>query len=89
MRRLLLLSTSTVFGRGFLEYCDAELSGFLADIDRVLFVPFARPSGLSHDDYTAKVRQALARFETEGGSAFFWFVEQAELLGLFVFVYWL
>lgn len=61
MRRLLLLSTSTVFGHGFLEYCDSELNDFLEGVGRLVFVPYARPGGISHDEYTGKVRTALGR----------------------------
>lgn len=53
-RRLLLISTSTLHGSGYLEYCADEISSFLADRDRLLFVPFARPSGITHDEYTKK-----------------------------------
>jgi dipeptidase E len=65
MRRLLLLSTSTVYGRGFLEYCDDELRGFLGGVGRLVFVPYAQPSGVSHDQYTKRVRAALARLDVD------------------------
>ena len=58
--RILLLSTSTVFGSGYLEYAEAEVRDFLGKIKRVLFVPFAL-----HDQtaYAARVR---AHFVTMG-----------------------
>jgi dipeptidase E len=62
-RRLLLISTSTVHGSGYLEYCANDIRSFLDGIDPVLFVPYARPGGMSHDVYTAKARE---RFEAMG-----------------------
>ena len=53
-RRLLLLSTSTVFGSGYLEYAKDELADFLDGVSRVLFVPFALHD---HDGYARKVRE--------------------------------
>jgi dipeptidase E len=58
-QRLLLLSTSTLFGGGYLEYAEAEIRDFLADVERVLFVPFALHD---RDAYTAKVQVAFSRF---------------------------
>lgn len=58
-RRILLLSTSTVFGSGYLAYAESEIRAFLGDVRRVLFVPFALHD---HEGYAAKVREAFARF---------------------------
>ncbi len=41
MSRLLLLSTSTVHGHGYLGYCTDAVRGFLGGVERVLFVPYA------------------------------------------------
>ena len=57
--RLLLISTSTVHGSGYLEYCIEAIGAFLRGTSKVLFVPYARPSGITYDEYTAKAR---ARF---------------------------
>jgi dipeptidase E len=56
-RRILLLSTSTVFGSGYLEYAGAEVRDFLGEIRRVLFVPFAL---LDRDGYAATVSARFA-----------------------------
>ena len=58
-RRLLLLSTSTVFGSGYLAYAEPEIREFFGDVTRVLFVPFALHD---HDTYAAKVRARFAEF---------------------------
>lgn len=58
-RRILLLSTSTVFGTGYLAYAESEIRAFLGDLKQVLFVPFALHD---HDGYAAKVRAQFAAF---------------------------
>ncbi|SHG08323.1 dipeptidase E [Chryseobacterium sp. OV279] len=53
---IILASTSTIFGGEYLEYLREELIQLYKGIDEIIFVPFARPGGISHDDYTAKAR---------------------------------
>lgn len=53
---IILASTSTLFGGEYLEYLREELIQLYAGIDEIIFVPFARPGGISHDEYTAKAR---------------------------------
>lgn len=60
---LLLISNSTLHGSGYLDHCATEISSFLKDTSNVLFVPFARPGGISHEAYTEIARK---RFETLG-----------------------
>lgn len=55
--KILLLSTSTVHGKPYLEYCNDLLSEYYSGISNLLFIPFARPSGISHEDYTQKVSE--------------------------------
>lgn len=59
MRRILLLSTSTVHGTGYMEYAVPYLDEFLGDIREILFVPYARPGGMSHDAYAQLFRDRL------------------------------
>lgn len=61
-RRILLLSTSTVFGSGYLDYAEAEVREFLGHVRRVLFVPYALHD---RDGYAAKVRGRYAKFGYE------------------------
>lgn len=49
---ILLASTSALYGEKFLEYLRPQLQQLYKDIDEILFVPFARPDGMSHDAYT-------------------------------------
>ncbi|TZF98884.1 dipeptidase PepE (plasmid) [Chryseobacterium panacisoli] len=53
---IILASTSTLFGGEYLEYLREELVQLYKGIDEIVFIPFARPGGMSHDDYTAKAR---------------------------------
>jgi dipeptidase E len=57
VRRLVLISTSTVFGTRYLEHAQRELAGLLAGVSRVLFVPHALKD---RDGYLAKAREAFA-----------------------------
>ncbi|MDM1292917.1 dipeptidase PepE [Sphingobacterium sp. N143] len=59
LHNLLVVSTSTIYGSEFLAYIKDDFVKFI-QADELLFVPFARPSGISFDDYTAKVKGALA-----------------------------
>lgn len=54
---ILLASTSTLYGGEYLEYLTEEIQKLFKEIDEVLFIPFARPSGISHEDYTEKAAQ--------------------------------
>ncbi|MDR6736043.1 dipeptidase PepE [Sphingobacterium sp. 2149] len=56
--KLLVVSTSTIYGSEFLEYIKHDFVEFIQS-DELLFIPFARPSGISFDAYTAKVQEAL------------------------------
>lgn len=57
---LILVSTSTLYGGKYLEYLQEEIRELFAGIDEIIFIPFARPGGLSHDDYTEKAREFFA-----------------------------
>src|SRR4051812_22014629 len=39
--RVLLISSSKVYGTGYLDHAEGEIRDFLGDVKRVLFVPFA------------------------------------------------
>lgn len=58
---VLLASTSTLFGGNYLEYLTEEIKELYKGIDEILFIPFARPSGISHEDYTAKASEFFAK----------------------------
>ncbi|SDL46311.1 dipeptidase PepE [Chryseobacterium taihuense] len=58
---IILASTSTLFGGNYLEYLKEELIELYDGIDEIIFIPFARPGGISHQEYTQK---AQSFFET-------------------------
>jgi dipeptidase E len=58
--RILLISNSTVHGRGYLDHAEEELKNFLGNAKRILFFPFALAD---HAGYAAK---ATARFAEMG-----------------------
>jgi len=60
---IILASTSTLFGGTYLEYLKAELIHLFTGIDEIIFIPYARPGGISYQEYTAK---AKAFFSTIG-----------------------
>ena len=64
-RRILLLSTSTVHGSGFLEYCSQEIADHFQGCGNILFVPYASPGGMSYDDYTDLVARQFAMLDLE------------------------
>ncbi len=61
MKKLLIASTSTVHGKGYLEYILPELSVFFKGINEILFIPYARPSGLSYEAYTDIAKKGFAK----------------------------
>lgn len=52
MKKLIIASTSTVHGSSYLDYILDELSLFFSETDEILFIPYARPGGITHDEYT-------------------------------------
>lgn len=61
MKQLLIASTSTIHDSGYLEYLIDELKVFFKNCNTILFIPYARPGGISHDDYTEKAREAFSK----------------------------
>lgn len=64
-RRVLLLSTSTVHGSGFLEYCSQEIADHFQGCGSILFVPYASPGGMRYDDYTDLVARRFAMIDLD------------------------
>lgn len=65
MKNLIIASTSTLHEGGYLEYLLPELQLHFKNRKTILFIPFARPGGISHDEYTLKVRTAFAGINLE------------------------
>lgn len=63
MKNLIIASTSTVYGKPYLSYLFDELKVLYQNIDEILFVPYARPGGLTYEDYTLKVAEAFKNID--------------------------
>ncbi|KAB1153203.1 dipeptidase PepE [Tenacibaculum aiptasiae] len=61
MKKLIIASTSTVHGSGYLEYILPTLSNFFKGIETILFIPYARPGGISYDEYTEIASKAFEK----------------------------
>ncbi|GAA3559814.1 dipeptidase PepE [Snuella lapsa] len=61
MKNILIASTSTLHGSGYLEYIMEALTDFFKEANEILFIPYARPGGVSHDDYTELVSNAFLK----------------------------
>ena len=59
MKKMIIASTSTVHGGKYLEYLMPTLKKHFKDVKNLLFIPFARPSGISYDVYTARAKEAF------------------------------
>jgi len=64
--RILLISNSTVHGRGYLDHVEEEIKTFLGGAKTVLFFPFAL---YDRDDYTAKAKTRFAAMDYSVESA--------------------
>ena len=62
---IILASTSTLFEGNYLEYLKEEIQKLYDGIDNVLFIPYARPSGISYDEYTEIARQFFKTIKIE------------------------
>ncbi len=60
MKNILLASTSALFGEDYLAYLKPYIANLFSGADEIIFVPFARPDGISHDDYTKRVADAFS-----------------------------
>ncbi|SDU02164.1 dipeptidase E [Polaribacter sp. Hel1_33_78] len=61
MKKLIIASTSTIHGSGYLEYLLPTLTTFFVDVKTVLFIPYARPGGISYNEYTKTAEKAFAK----------------------------
>lgn len=60
-KRIIIASTSTLHEGQYLEYLLPELRTHFENCKTILFIPFARPGGISHEEYTEKVASAFAK----------------------------
>lgn len=60
MKKMIIASTSTIYKGKYLEYLLPTLKVFFKGAKTLLFIPYARPSGLTYEDYTNIAKKALA-----------------------------
>ncbi len=66
MKNIIIASTSTVHGSGYLEYLLPTLSNFYdSSVEEIVFIPYARPSGISYDEYTLKAKEAFNKLDIQ------------------------
>lgn len=58
---IILASTSTLFGEQYLAYLKSEIITLFEGVDEIIFIPFARPGGISHEEYTVKVAEFFSK----------------------------
>ncbi|MCD0467904.1 dipeptidase PepE [Flavobacterium sp. ENC] len=63
MKSIIIASTSTLHGGSYLEYLLPTLKQHFSNCKSILFIPFARPGGITHDAYTEKVAAAFASID--------------------------
>ncbi|WBX78280.1 dipeptidase PepE [Tenacibaculum ovolyticum] len=63
MKKLIIASTSTIHGSDYLEYILPTLSTFFNKVNTILFIPFARPGGISYDEYTTIAQNAFIKID--------------------------
>jgi dipeptidase E len=63
MKKMIIASTSTVHGSGYLEYLLPTLKEHFKDVKTILFIPYARASGLTHEAYTKRAKSAFDQLD--------------------------
>ncbi len=61
MKNAILASTSTLHGQQYLSYLLPEIAKLFTNCSEIIFIPFARPGGITHEEYTSIAKKA---FET-------------------------
>ncbi|MFD0862666.1 dipeptidase PepE [Sungkyunkwania multivorans] len=63
MKNIIVASTSTIHNAAYLEYLLPTLEEHFSDTKEILFIPFARPSGITHKGYTEKVATSFKKID--------------------------
>lgn len=57
---MIIASTSTLHGSDYLSYLLPTLKTFFSDVKTIVFIPYARPSGITYEAYTDIVKKAFS-----------------------------
>jgi len=60
-KRLIIASTSTLHGSDYLAYLLPTLEVLYQNASTIVFIPYARPGGISHEQYTAIAAKAFKK----------------------------
>ena len=63
MKNLIVASTSTIFGGTYLSYLLKDISIHFKETNEIIFIPYARPGGISHDQYTTIASEAFSKID--------------------------
>lgn len=61
MKKIIIASTSTLHNGSYLEYILPTLKEHFKNCKSLLFIPYARPGGISHEEYTKKVKETFSK----------------------------
>lgn len=61
MKKIIIASTSTLHNGDYLEYLFPVLKNHFKNINTLLFIPYARPGGITHDEYTKAASNAFEK----------------------------
>jgi len=56
---LLLISNSTLYGESYLQHCKKNIKQTLRDCKKIVFIPYARPNGMTHEAYTVMTQKVF------------------------------
>ncbi|TMM56269.1 dipeptidase PepE [Maribacter algarum] len=57
----LLASTSTIYGGTYLDYLFDSLKNLYQEVEEIVFIPYARPSGITYTEYTSLAEIAFQK----------------------------
>ncbi|RNC85146.1 MAG: dipeptidase PepE [Winogradskyella sp.] len=63
MKSAIIASTSTIHNGNYLEYLFETLEAHFKNTKELLFIPYARPSGITYDEYTAIAKKAFEKLK--------------------------
>lgn len=65
MKNLIIASTSTLHNGSYLDYILPVLEKHFSKVTTIIFIPYARPSGITHDEYTNKVKETFKKINKD------------------------
>ena len=63
MKNLIVASTSKIYGGTYLSYLLKDISIHFKETNEIIFIAYARPGGISHDQYTTIASEAFSEID--------------------------